>query len=189
MMKLSSPALLLLAAWTITASAHHAFDPLRDSEGRQSYAVVDGTVRVFRIVNPHGVLIVNVAGESGEATPWLIELNPATQLAREGWTDDIVAVQDRVSVALALSRAKNRGRLRAMLIHPSESGKAARLFVAYGIRGDTPVMQRLRERLPSCGSLNEEIGRTACFLIDADVLRKLEAEFPGPMGYVMEDSE
>ncbi|HMB74029.1 MAG TPA: DUF6152 family protein [Gammaproteobacteria bacterium] len=181
--------LTVLAAWSLGASAHHAFDPLLDAEGEQTFAVIDGSVRVFRIVNPHGALIVNVTDESGATTPWLIELNPATQLAREGWTNDMVDAEDRVTVAVALSRQHNRGRLRALLVHPDDAEAPARLLVSYGIRGDTPVMRRLQERLPGCGILNEEYGRTACFLVDAAALRDLEQEFAGPMGYVMDNPE
>jgi hypothetical protein len=178
-----------IASWSSVASAHHAFNPQLDAGGRQAFAVIDGLVRVFRIVNPHGVLIINVADESGETAPWLIELNPATQLTREGWTDAMVSAQDRVTVAVALASTANRGRLRALLVHPTASDNAFRLFVSYGIRGDTPVMRRLRERLQSCGIISEDIGRTACFRFDAGALRALEQEFPGPMGYVMDAVE
>ena len=136
-----------------------------------------------------GVLIVNVTDAAGETTPWLIELNPATQLSREGWTDDIAAAGDRVTVAVALSGNQNRGRLRALLVHADDSTEPAQLFVSYGIRGDTPVMRRLRERLPSCGAINEEIGRTACFRIDSAAMNELAMEYPGPMGFVMEATQ
>ena len=66
---------------------------------------------------------------------------------------------------------------------PSE--EAARLLVAYGIRGNTPTMLRLRERLPTCGTIDASYNRTECFLIDAQALLSLEEEFPGQMGYVM----
>lgn len=181
--------LVVLAVISNEASAHHAFNPQLDANGEQSFAILDGSVRVFRIINPHGALIVNVTDESGDTSAWLVELNPATQLTREGWTDDIVDPQGRVTVAVALSNTANRGRLRALLVHSDSPEEAARLFVSYGIRGDTPVMRRLRERLPSCGIINEDIGRTACFVVDSAALRALEQEFPGPMGYVMETNE
>jgi hypothetical protein len=179
----------LLAAMLQSAAAHHAFNPQLDTEGEQAFAVLEGSVRVFRVVNPHGVLIVNVPDADGEVTPWLIELNPATQLSREGWTDDIAPVGARVSVAVAMSSSQNRGRLRALLVHAEDTPEPAQLFVAYGIRGDTPVMRRLRERLPSCGIINEDVGRTACFSIDSAALSALAEEFPGPMGFVMAASE
>ena len=142
-------------------------------------------VRVFRILNPHGALIVNVPNEAGEEEGWLLELSPAAQLAREGWTDDTVNPGDRVSIAAFISTTPNRGRLRAMLIHGQTETEAARLLVSYGIRGDTPTMIRLRERLPTCGTIDQSYNRTECFLIDSDAMISLNAEFPGEMGYAM----
>lgn len=170
--------------------AHHSFDPLLTPDGKEVIEVIDGTVRVFRILNPHGALIVNATDEAGETTGWLVELSPATQLAREGWTDDMVAAGDPVSVAIARSRTPNRGRLRALLIRPSaDHAGAGQLLVSYGIRGDTPVMHRLRDRLPVCGTIDASFQRTECFVVNAESLRKLEQEFPGQMGYVMPDED
>ena len=103
--------------------------------------------------------------------------------------NDLVEAQDRVTVVVALSRRKNAGRRRALLVHGNELQAPARLLVSYGIRGDTPVMRRLRERLPDCGVLSQDYGRTACFLVDDEAMRDLEQEFPGPMGYVMDAPE
>ena len=178
-------ALLAAATLPCAATAHHSFDPLFDAEGEEAIGVIDGSARVFRILNPHGALIVDVTDALGETTPWLVELSPATQLAREGWTDDMVGHEAHVTVAVGLSRSPNRGRLRALLVHSDRDNKTAILLVSYGIRGDTPVMRRLRERLPLCGAIDATQGRTECFRVDAAALSALEAEFPGPMGYVM----
>ena len=113
------------------------------------------------------------------------QLSPASQLAREGWTDDSLSAGDTVTMAVLRSHAPNRGRLRAVLVHGSADDDAGRLLVAYGIRGDTPVMRRLLERLPVCGNIDPRLGRTQCFLVDAQALLTLEDEFPGEMGYVM----
>jgi hypothetical protein len=90
-----------------------------------------------------------------------------------------------VTVAVFPSVTPNRARLRAVLIHGKTEQEAARLLVSYGIRGDTPVMRRLRERLPVCGTIDASYNRTECFLVDADASRALDEEFPGHMGYVM----
>ena len=105
------------AAWPRLVPAHHSFSPQLTADGEEAIQVLDGTVRVFRILNPHGALIVNVPNEAGEEEGWLLELSPAAQLAREGWTDDTVHPGDRVSVAALVSTTPNRARLRAMLIH------------------------------------------------------------------------
>jgi len=167
------------------ASAHHSFDALTGTDGQQVYDVVEGSVRVFRILNPHSALLVEAPDETGQPQGWLFELSPASQLAREGWTEEILSDGDRVTVVVMRSRTPRRGRLRALLIHGAREGDPARLLVGYGIRGGTPVMQRLRERLPVCGIIDASYERTECFLVDDDTAAALESEFRGAMGYVM----
>ena len=130
----------VFAAYPRLVFAHHSFSPLLTTDGEETITVLEGTVRVFRILNPHGALILNVPDGTGTTEGWLLELSPAAQL---------------------------------------------RLLVAYGIRGNTPTMLRLRERLPTCGTIDASYNRTECFLIDAQALLSLEEEFPGQMGYVM----
>lgn len=176
---------IAFSMWSRSGFAHHSFSGLFTADGQEVIEVIDGSVRVFRVLNPHGALIVNVPDGAGDAQGWLIELNPRSQLIREGWTDEMLSPGDRVSIAVLRSTTANRGRLRAMLIHGDGAGEAAQLLVSYGIRGDTPVMRRLRERLPVCGTIDASYQRTECFSVDADALRALETEFPGAMGYVM----
>lgn len=175
----------VLMAWPQLASSHHSFASVYTADGEEAIAVIEGSVRVFKILNPHGALIVNVTNEAGDTEGWLIEMSPAAQLAREGWRDDSLSAGDEVTVSIFPSRTPNRARLRALLIHGKAGDEAAQLLVSYGIRGDTPVMRRLRERLPVCGSIDASYNRTECFLVDAEALRLLEEEFPGHMGYVM----
>lgn len=174
-----------ISACPLAASAHHAFGALLDSEGNEVFDVIHGSVRVFRIMNPHGAMIVDTPGENDESEAWLIELSPASQLAREGWTNDMVGSGDEVSVAITRSRTPSRGRIRALLIHGRTDNEPDQLFVSYGIRGDTPVMRRLRERLETCGTIDQSYQRTECFLIDDAAHQRLAEEFPEPMGYVM----
>ena len=174
-----------LASWAPPGAAHHSFPALLTEDGEEVIEVIDGTVRVFRILNPHGAMIVDVPNESGGSDGWLIELSPASQLAREGWHDELLEPGDRVSVTIYRSSTPNRARIRAVLAHGKGQGGASQLLVSYGIRGDTPVMRRLRARLPTCGIIDQRYERTECFLIDAGAERALAEEFPGPMGYVM----
>lgn len=174
-----------LASWTLPGAAHHSFPALLTEDGEEVIEVLEGTVRVFRILNPHGALVVDVPDETGENEGWLIELSPASQLAREGWSNDMLDPGDPVSVAIYQSRTPGRARIRALLMHGKGEGGADRLLVSYGIRGDTPVMRRLRERVPTCGIIDQSFQRTECFRIDAEAERALAEEFPGPMGYVM----
>jgi hypothetical protein len=179
-----SVAAVAFAIVSSSAGAHHSFDSLLTDDGKEVIGVVEGNVRVFRVLNPHGALIVDVPNDTGDPDGWLMELSPATQLAREGWVDEMLSPGDHVSVSFFAARVGNRGRLRALLIHGRQAGEPAELYVSYGIRGDTPVMRRLRERLPVCGTIDASFQRTECFVIDGDAMAALEAEFPGEMGYV-----
>ncbi len=184
----AAPAVLVMIAIASSipsAAAHHSFDSMLTPDGEEVIGAIEGTVRVFRVLNPHGALIVDVPGETGDPDGWLLELSPATQLAREGWVDEMLSPGDRVSVSYFASNTANRGRLRALLIHGKTPGAAAELYVSYGIRGDTPVMRRLRERLPVCGRIDASYQRTECFVIDEEAMAALEAEFSGDMGFVV----
>jgi hypothetical protein len=178
-------ALALFILWSHPATSHHSFTSLLTPDGEESLAVIEGSVRVFRILNPHGALIVDAKDDSGNVEGWLIELSPAAQLSREGWSEDNLGPGDAVTVAIFPSVTPQRARLRAMLVHGKAEGEPAQLFVSYGIRGDTPVMRRLKERLPVCGTIDSSYQRTECFLVDAEAASALAEEFPGEMGYVM----
>lgn len=196
---LSSPILFLTAcvigiADTPSADAHHSFAQ-RVAGELQSIEIHDGTIELYKMLNPHSALIVRVDGVAtgGDATEgdgstgedWLIELSSASTLGREGWTEDFLSAGDRVTIAILASRTPNRGRLRALLVHPDTKDEASRLIVAYGIRGDTPIMRRLRDRLPTCPGIDPRLQRGECFMVESGALQALEADFPGKMGYVL----
>ncbi len=171
--------------WPQPTLSHHSFTALRAGNGQDAIFVLEGTVRAFRVLNPHGALIINSLDDAAETLDWLIELSPAAQLTREGWSDDTVADGDRVTAVILPSTTPGRARLRALLIHGKGEGGADQLLVSYGIRGDTPVMQRLKERLPVCGIIDSSLQRTECFLVDEEARAALDQEFPGPMGFLM----
>ena len=211
------------------APAHHSFAQ-RVAGELQSIEIRDGTIELYKLLNPHSALIVRVdgndasdgnaagsdiedddtangdiegddasGGETGDDDTagdddasdgsgyedWLIELSSASTLSREGWTDDFLSAGDRVSIAILASRTPNRGRLRALLVHPGSETEPSRLIVAYGIRGDTPIMRRLRERLPTCAGINPRLERGECFTVASEALRALKEDFPGRMGYIL----
>ena len=174
-----------LTAWLQPSTAHHSFAPALTEDGEEVIEIFEGSIEIYRLLNPHTALIVNATNESGVAEDWLVELSSLASLVREGWTGDSLSAGDSVTVAVLRSHAPYRGRLRAVLVHGSTDDDVGRLLVAYGIRGDTPIMRRLQERLPVCGNIDPRLGRTQCFLVDAQALLALEEEFPGEMGYVM----
>ncbi|MYF68810.1 MAG: hypothetical protein F4053_12345 [Proteobacteria bacterium] len=177
-------ALAIISVWPQLAAAHHSFSALQTPEGEDAVYAFEGTVRAFRILNPHGALIIDAINETGNSEGWLLELSPASQLAREGWHEGLVSPGDAVTVSIFPAVTPNRARLRALLIPGDSESDPAQLLVTYGIRGDTPVMRRLRERLPVCGLIEPGFDRTECFLIDAEAATRLAVEFPGLMGYV-----
>lgn len=176
--------LVAVALWTQPAASHHSFSALQTPEGEDAVYAFEGTVRAFRILNPHGALIIDAIDDAGNSEGWLLELSPASQLAREGWHEGLVSPGDTVTVSIFPAVTPNRARLRALLIPGNSESVPSQLLVTYGIRGDTPVMRRLRERLPVCGLIEPGFDRTECFLIDAAAAVRLEEEFPGLMGYV-----
>ena len=190
-----SPGILLLLgiatgmAGLQTAVAHHSFAQRMAGE-LQSIEIHEGTIGLYKMLNPHSALIVRVdgdgnSGEDAAGEDWLIELSSASTLGREGWTDDFLSAGDRVSIAILASRTPNRGRLRALLVHADAAAGASRLIVAYGIRGDTLIMRRLRERLPTCAGIEARLERGECFMVEPAALRALQEEFPGEMGYIL----
>jgi hypothetical protein len=176
---------IVLSLTALPAATHHSFTPLLTETGGEAIEVFEGSIELYKLINPHAALIVNVVNQQGIAEDWLIELSSSSRLTREGWTEDSLSAGDRITIAILKSRTPNRGRLRAILVHGAAPEDDARLLVAYGIRGDTPIMRRLRERLPTCGSIEPRFEGTECFWIDNRAMRALEEEFPGKMGYVM----
>lgn len=166
------------------AAAHHSFIPLRTATGEDVIEIRHGIVDTYKLLNPHTALILKLDNDDGSRSDWLLEMSSSATLAREGWTDDSLAAGEQITVAVMRSVAPQRGRLRAILAHPTES-TPGRLFVLYGIGGDTPVMRRLQERLPLCGTIEATLGRSQCFSVDAEALKALTDEFPGDMGYVL----
>ena len=182
----ASPVLVVaLLACSPPLAAHHSYPPLMTEDGEEVIRVFEASIELFRLLNPHSAMIINATNENGDQEDWLIEMSASFSLTREGWTDATLASGEKVTIAILASPSPNRGRLRAVLVHGQTPDEPGRLLVAYGIRGDTPVMRRLRERLPLCPDIETRLDRTACFSVDAETLLALEREFPGPMGYVM----
>ncbi|MFL2547095.1 MAG: DUF6152 family protein [Candidatus Rariloculaceae bacterium] len=166
------------------AVAHHSFAQ-RVAGEIQSLEFYDGVIDLYRMLNPHSALFLTLDNEDGTTSEWLIELSSASTLSREGWTPELLHTGDKVSISILASRTANRGRLRALLVRGETEADDSRLIVAYGIRGDTPIMRRLRERLPTCEGIEGTLDRGACFDVTPEALADLESEFPGTMGYVM----
>ena len=73
---------LVLAVATGAASAHHSF-AMFDTEHPIE---ISGTVKEFRFVNPHSVLVVVARGEDGVVKDWILECPAPGIMARQGMT-------------------------------------------------------------------------------------------------------
>jgi hypothetical protein len=73
---------LAFAALTDVAMGHHSF-AMFDT---QHPIELSGTVKEFRFVNPHSVLIVSVKSDDGAVTDWTLECPGPGILARQGMT-------------------------------------------------------------------------------------------------------
>jgi hypothetical protein len=72
---------LLLAAAPVWA--HHAFAAEFDAAKPVKF---HGTVTKMEWINPHAWIHIDVKGDDGKVTPWMIEAAAPNALLRRGWT-------------------------------------------------------------------------------------------------------
>jgi hypothetical protein len=78
---IASAGLLLTA--TVPVWAHHAFAAEFDGEKPVKFK---GTVVKMEWINPHAWIRMNVKGEDGQNTEWMVEAAAPNALLRRGWT-------------------------------------------------------------------------------------------------------
>jgi Family of unknown function (DUF6152) len=78
-----------LPAW-----AHHS----HSNYDTENYTALTGTVKEFHWLNPHTWIYLEIMDEAGQPAVWAVEGAGPTQLLRDGWTRDDVAVGDTISV-------------------------------------------------------------------------------------------
>jgi hypothetical protein len=75
-------------------NAHHSISGEFDNT-RQ--VTVEGTVKDYKLINPHTYIVVAVDGERG-SEDWTLTFGPATKLIRgSGWNDATLRPGDRVT--------------------------------------------------------------------------------------------
>jgi len=87
----------LLLALCLPVLAHHGQAGIFDQE---QFVEMAGVVREWSFVNPHPVLVLEVADESGEMTEWDVYFGPAavSALGRRGFSRDTFEIGESLIV-------------------------------------------------------------------------------------------
>ncbi len=88
--------LLASAAASTAALAHHSF-AMFDMEHPIE---ISGTVKEFRFVSPHTILIVSVKGADGTIKDWELEGGAPGLLVRDGMTSKSLKPGDQIKVTI-----------------------------------------------------------------------------------------
>jgi Family of unknown function (DUF6152) len=86
------PVLILVVT---ESSSHHAFSPVYDEK---RLITIVGVVTQFRFVNPHAMMSMDVADESGKVLSWTVEFAGRLNLSEVGWTAESIKTGERVTV-------------------------------------------------------------------------------------------
>ncbi len=86
----------VLVATGAPASAHHSFAMFDAQHPKE----ISGTVKEFRFVSPHTILIVTVKGEDGVGKDWILEGGAPGLQVREGLTTKSLKAGDEINVTI-----------------------------------------------------------------------------------------
>jgi Family of unknown function (DUF6152) len=86
------PVLILVVT---ESSSHHAFSPVYDEK---RLITIVGVVTQFRFVNPHAMMSMDVADESGKVLSWTVEFAGRLNLSEVGWTAESIKTGELVTV-------------------------------------------------------------------------------------------
>lgn len=87
--------IMVLFIFTCSAYAHHSISPHYDTTKPISFS---GVVTDFKFVNPHSFLYVDVEDTDGNINNYQCEMQAAVILRHSGWTDELFAAGEKVTV-------------------------------------------------------------------------------------------
>jgi len=106
-----------IAMSAAAVQAHHAISAVYDSSKQ---VTVEGVVREFQFINPHPLLIIGVADESGRTLDWRLEMDNRFELIGVGVKADTLKAGDRLIVTGSLSRERPQGLYVMRLDRPAD---------------------------------------------------------------------
>ena len=108
-MRTSVVVIVGLSSWVV-AHGHHS-DANIDLD---RVVTLEGTITEWSLRNPHTYFSAATTDESGRVVEWSVQMNSAIWSRRNGWSDDTLAVGDRVRFT----------------VNPSRSGRPYGIFVS-----------------------------------------------------------
>ena len=91
--KVSLPA-VALAVFSFSVRAHHG-----DAGRYEEFTVtLTGTVVALQLINPHSLLVLDVADEAGQAVRWQAEFTGGANLQRSGWSRQTLQPGDQITI-------------------------------------------------------------------------------------------
>ena len=91
----AAAAVIAAGGWPAFAAAHHSFAAEFDAE---KPVTLNGTVVKWEMINPHGWITIDVLGQDGKTTQWMVETSNPNGLMRLGWTKRSLNPGDQITV-------------------------------------------------------------------------------------------
>jgi len=88
-------AMVALASNAVRVDAHHSFSAEFDF---QKPITLKGAVVRWEMINPHGWITIDVRGDDGQTTQWMVETSNPNGLMRLGWTKRSLKPGDEITV-------------------------------------------------------------------------------------------
>lgn len=88
-------AMAMVALASIPVRAHHSFAAEFDF---QKPVTLKGVVVQWEMINPHGWITLDVRGDDGKPTRWMVETSNPNGLMRLGWTKRSLKPGDEIAI-------------------------------------------------------------------------------------------